>query len=54
MAALDGPAWNADLDHDEPFDHADPTRGGKTTAAGMKAYCRTHHTDMRKVLLLRA
>jgi len=39
----DAPAWNADLDHDEPFDHADPTRGGKTTAGGMKAYCRTHH-----------
>jgi len=39
----DAPAWNADLDHDEAFDHADPTRGGKTTAAGMKPYCRTHH-----------
>ena len=39
----DAPAWNADLDHDVPFDHADPTRGGTTTARGMKAYCRTHH-----------
>ncbi|MDQ2722119.1 MAG: 13E12 repeat family protein [Actinomycetota bacterium] len=39
----DVPAWNADLDHDEPFDHRNPSRGGKTTAAGMKAYCRTHH-----------
>jgi len=50
----DAPAWNADLDHDEAFDHADPARGGTTTARRMKAYCRTHHTDMRKVLLLRA
>ncbi len=39
----DAPAWNADLDHDEPFNHTDPTRGGTTTAAGMKPYCRTHH-----------
>ncbi|MEO9221250.1 MAG: DUF222 domain-containing protein [Mycobacteriaceae bacterium] len=37
------PAWNADLDHDVPFDHADPARGGKTTARGMKPYCRSHH-----------
>jgi len=39
----DAPAWNADLDHDEAFNHHNPTRGGTTTAAGMKAYCRTHH-----------
>ena len=39
----DTPAWNTDLDHDISFDHTDPTRGGKTTAASMKAYCRTHH-----------
>jgi len=39
----DAPVWNADLDHDEAFNHADPTRGGTTTAAGMKPYCRTHH-----------
>lgn len=39
----DAPAWNADLDHDQSFDHRDPAQGGKTTAADMKAYCRTHH-----------
>jgi len=39
----DAPAWNADLDHDQSFDHRDPANGGRTTAAGMKAYCRTHH-----------
>ena len=39
----DAPAWNADLDHDQPFNHQDPARGGKTTARGMKPYCRTHH-----------
>ncbi|MEO9221337.1 MAG: HNH endonuclease, partial [Mycobacteriaceae bacterium] len=39
----DAPAWNADLDHDQPFNHQDPARGGTTTARGMKPYCRTHH-----------
>ncbi len=39
----DAPAWNADHDHDISFDHTNPIRGGKTTAASMKAYCRTHH-----------
>lgn len=36
-------AWNSDLDHTEPFDHRDPTRGGKTAASNMSAYCRNHH-----------
>ncbi|QQM22004.1 DUF222 domain-containing protein [Rhodococcus sp. P-2] len=36
-------AWNSDLDHTEPFDHRDPTRGGKTVASNMSAYCRNHH-----------
>ena len=39
----DAPAWSTDLDHDTPFSHSDPTRGGATTAAGMKPYCRPHH-----------
>ncbi len=39
----DAPAWNTDLDHDTPFNHGDPTAGGRTTAAGMKPYCRHHH-----------
>lgn len=39
----DVPAWNCDLDHAEPFDHADPTRGGKTVAANLAPYCRNHH-----------
>jgi len=41
----DAPAWNSDLDHDTPFNHNTPTRGGTTTASGMKAYCRNHHTN---------
>ncbi len=45
----DTPAWNTDLDHDTPFNHDDPAQGGKTTAAGMKPYCRNHHTDIRKL-----
>ncbi len=39
----DTPAWNTDLDHDTPFNHRNPRAGGKTTAASMKPYCRTHH-----------
>jgi len=39
----DAPVWNTDLDHDTPFNHGDPTAGGRTTAAGMKPYCRHHH-----------
>ncbi|MDI9915879.1 HNH endonuclease signature motif containing protein [Rhodococcus sp. IEGM 1379] len=39
----DVPAWNCDLDHLVPFDHADPARGGKTTASNLSAYCRNHH-----------
>ncbi|MDJ0437106.1 HNH endonuclease signature motif containing protein [Rhodococcus qingshengii] len=36
-------AWNSDLDHTEPFDHRDPTCGGKTVASNLSAYCRNHH-----------
>jgi len=39
----DTPTWNTDLDHDTPFNHDDPAQCGKTTAAGMKPYCRNHH-----------
>ncbi len=39
----DAPVWNTDLDHDTPFNHGDPTAGGRTTAAGMKPYCRHRH-----------
>ncbi|MFD9668271.1 hypothetical protein ACFWAY_42910 [Rhodococcus sp. NPDC059968] len=36
-------AWNTDLDHHRPFDHADPAAGGPTVAGNMTAYCRNHH-----------
>ncbi|OYD69810.1 HNH endonuclease signature motif containing protein [Rhodococcus sp. OK302] len=39
----DVPAWNCDLDHLVPFDHADPANGGKTIASNLSAYCRNHH-----------
>lgn len=39
----DVPAWNSDLDHNEPFHHGDPERGGKTIASNMSAFCRNHH-----------
>lgn len=39
----DVPAWNADIDHDESFNHRDPREGGKTIARDMKPYCRNHH-----------
>ncbi|MDI9914778.1 HNH endonuclease signature motif containing protein [Rhodococcus sp. IEGM 1379] len=39
----DVPAWNCDLDHGVPFDHADPANGGKTVASNLSAYCRNHH-----------
>lgn len=39
----DAAAWNSDLDHTVPFDHASPETGGTTTADGLKPYCRHHH-----------
>lgn len=39
----DVPAWNSDLDHNEPFHHGDPECGGKTVASNMSAFCRNHH-----------
>ncbi|MFT4397774.1 DUF222 domain-containing protein [Gordonia lacunae] len=37
------PVWQIDLDHTEPFDHADPRRGGPTDARNLKPLCRFHH-----------
>jgi hypothetical protein len=39
----DVPAWNCDLDHNDPFNHADPAKGGKTLASNLSAFCRNHH-----------
>ena len=37
------PAVRCDLDHIEPFDHASPHSGGRTTADNLHALCRHHH-----------
>ncbi|MFE0747567.1 DUF222 domain-containing protein [Gordonia sp. NPDC058843] len=37
------PVWQIDLDHTDPFDHADPRRGGPTDARNLKPLCRFHH-----------
>ena len=37
------PADNCDLDHVEPFDHADPERGGRTEEHNLMCLCRRHH-----------
>lgn len=37
------PVWRTDLDHTVPFDHKDPTRGGKTKRHNIKPVCRFHH-----------
>ncbi len=37
------PAWKADLDHIEPFNHADPREGGSTTVVNLDPKCRWHH-----------
>lgn len=37
------PADRTDLDHIVPFDHADPTRGGRTTSDDLADLCRFHH-----------
>ena len=39
----DVPAWNCDLDHNDPFNHTDPAQGGKTLASNLSAFCRNHH-----------
>ena len=39
----DVPAWNCDLDHNDPFNHAEPAKGGKTVASNLSAFCRNHH-----------
>ncbi|MDV6266973.1 HNH endonuclease signature motif containing protein [Rhodococcus globerulus] len=39
----DVPAWNCDLDHNDPFNHADPAQSGKTLASNLSAFCRNHH-----------
>lgn len=37
------PAMVCDLDHTVPFNHQDPTAGGRTTAENLKCLCRQHH-----------
>lgn len=39
----DRPAWNADIDHTEPFNHTRPSAGGLTIPGNNKCYCREHH-----------
>ncbi|MGV9825129.1 DUF222 domain-containing protein [Gordonia sp. NPDC003429] len=33
----------ADLDHTDPFNHTDPTKGGRTERRNLKPLCRRHH-----------
>ncbi|HET9876132.1 MAG TPA: HNH endonuclease signature motif containing protein, partial [Mycobacterium sp.] len=37
------PAVCCDLDHTIPFNHADPSAGGRTIASNIKCLCRFHH-----------
>lgn len=37
------PSRGCDLDHREPYRHADPARGGRTTRDNLFALCRHHH-----------
>lgn len=37
------PAARCDIDHTEPFNHADPASGGLTVAENLGCYCREHH-----------
>ncbi|MGH6655362.1 MAG: DUF222 domain-containing protein [Actinocrinis sp.] len=37
------PAAYCDIDHIEPFNHADPEAGGPTTPENLQALCRHHH-----------
>ncbi|WP_258957250.1 13E12 repeat family protein, partial [Rhodococcus globerulus] len=40
----DVPAWNCDLDHNDPFNHADPAIGGKTVASNLSALRLSHES----------
>lgn len=37
------PAARCDIDHTEPYNHADPAAGGLTVAENLACYCREHH-----------
>lgn len=37
------PAQRCDVDHTEPFNHADPAAGGLTVPWNLACYCREHH-----------
>ncbi|GAA1482816.1 HNH endonuclease signature motif containing protein [Gordonia sinesedis] len=37
------PVHDADLDHTDAFDHANPARGGPTSKQNLKPLCRFHH-----------
>jgi hypothetical protein len=37
------PVWRCDIDHREPFDHANPERGGRTDEFNAGPFCRRHH-----------
>jgi len=37
------PAERCDVDHTEPFNHADPAAGGLTVPWNLACYCREHH-----------
>ena len=37
------PAQRCDIDHTEPFNHADPATGGLTVPSNLACYCREHH-----------
>jgi len=37
------PATRCDIDHSEPFDHADPAAGGLTVPENLSCKCREHH-----------
>jgi hypothetical protein len=39
----DRKAWICDLDHTQPFNHADPAAGGLTVAEDLSCECREHH-----------
>ena len=37
------PAWRCEVEHEIPFDHDNPDRGGLTTRANTAMMCRRHH-----------
>jgi hypothetical protein len=39
----DRKAWICDIDHNTPFNHADPSAGGLTVPWDLECYCREHH-----------